>query len=50
MALSDITARIALAEQAAGRAPGSVRLIAVSKVQPIERVVAVVLVGSGEFF
>ena len=49
MALSDITARIALAEQAAGRAPGSVRLIAVSKVQPIERVVAVLEAGHRVF-
>ena len=49
MALSDITARIALAEQAAGRAPGSVRLIAVSKVQPIERVVAVLESGHRVF-
>ena len=49
MTLSDITARIALAEQAAGRAPGSVRLIAVSKVQPIERVVAVLESGHRVF-
>ena len=41
MALQDIQARIAAAEAAAGRAAGSVRLIAVSKVQPLERVVAV---------
>ncbi|MFD2739689.1 YggS family pyridoxal phosphate-dependent enzyme [Sulfitobacter aestuarii] len=38
MTLPDITARIAGAEQNAGRAPGSVRLIAVSKVQPEARV------------
>jgi pyridoxal phosphate enzyme (YggS family) len=41
MSLQDITARIAKAESAAGRAPGSVKLIAVSKVQPNERVQAV---------
>ncbi len=38
MGLADITARIAAAETAAGRAPGSVTLIAVSKVQPLDRV------------
>lgn len=41
MPLSDILARIRKAEDEAGRAPGSARLIAVSKVQPLERVVAV---------
>lgn len=41
MSLSEITSRIAKAETAAGRVPGSVRLIAVSKVQPNERVQAV---------
>ncbi len=41
MPLSDITARIAAAETAAGRAPGSVRLIAVSKKQPEDRITAV---------
>ena len=40
MSLSDITQRIASAEAAAGRPPGSVTLIAVSKVQPLDRVVA----------
>lgn len=45
MGLSDIQARIAEAEQAAGRAPGSVKLIAVSKVQPPERVEAVLRAG-----
>lgn len=38
MGLTDICARIAAAEAAAGRAPGSVTLIAVSKVQPLDRV------------
>ena len=41
MSLSEIKARIARAEADAGRAPGSVQLIAVSKVQPDERVRAV---------
>lgn len=41
MGLDDIKRRIAAAEQVAGRAPGSVTLIAVSKVQPDERVRAV---------
>lgn len=41
MSLSDIKTRIAAAEAKAGRAPGSTHLIAVSKVQPLERVEAV---------
>lgn len=41
MGLTDIQARIAAAEAASGRGPGSVRLIAISKVQPLERVTAV---------
>lgn len=45
MALGDVTARLAAAEAAAGRAPGSVRLVAVSKVQPLERVQAVLDAG-----
>jgi len=45
MPLSDTTAAIARAEAVAGRAPGSVRLIAVSKVQPDERVRAVLREG-----
>lgn len=45
MSLIDISARIAASEQAAGRAAGSVRLIAVSKVQPAERVEAVLAAG-----
>ena len=45
MSLSEITARIRAAELAHGRAPGSVQLIAVSKVQPLERVVAVLEAG-----
>ncbi|MEX0306164.1 MAG: YggS family pyridoxal phosphate-dependent enzyme [Ruegeria sp.] len=45
MSLQDITDRIAKAESAAGRAEGSVQLIAVSKVQPNERVEAVLEQG-----
>jgi len=41
MTLADITARLAAAEAAAGRVPGSVHLIAISKVQPLDRVTAV---------
>lgn len=41
MSLTDILARIRAAEERAGRPVGSVRLIAVSKVQPPERVEAV---------
>lgn len=45
MPLQDITDRIRKAEAASGRAAGLVRLIAVSKVQPLERVVAVLEQG-----
>ena len=45
MSLSEIAARIRAAELAHGRAPGSVQLIAVSKVQPLDRVVAVLDAG-----
>ncbi len=45
MALADILDRIRAAEAAQGRAAGSVRLIAVSKVQPPERVEAVLAQG-----
>ncbi len=45
MSLSDITSRIAAAEVAAGRAAGSVQLVAVSKVQPNERVAEVLVQG-----
>ncbi len=45
MSLKDITDRIAKAESAAGRAEGSVHLIAVSKVQPNDRVEAVLRQG-----
>lgn len=45
MALADITERVRTAEAAAGRETGSVRLIAVSKVQPADRVLAVLEQG-----
>ena len=45
MPLSDIRDRIAAAEARAGRAAGSVKLIAVSKVQPLARIEAVLEEG-----
>ena len=45
MALDDITRRIAAAERDAGRPAGAVRLVAVSKVQPEQRVVSVLEAG-----
>ncbi|MFN7223220.1 MAG: YggS family pyridoxal phosphate-dependent enzyme [Paracoccaceae bacterium] len=45
MSLSAIQSRLTAAMAAAGRAPGSVQLIAVSKVQPLERVVEVLAAG-----
>ena len=49
MGLSDIKDRVRKAETAAGRAPGSVILIAVSKVQPDARVEAVLEQGHRTF-
>ena len=49
MAFADITRRLRAAEAEAGRAPGSVTLIAVSKVQPAERVEAVLDEGHRVF-
>lgn len=49
MGLQDIQDRIATAEAAAGRAAGSVQLIAVSKVQPLERIEAVLSQGQRVF-
>jgi hypothetical protein len=49
MSLEAITSRLRAAEAAAGRAPGSVTLIAVSKVQPPERVEAVLAAGQRVF-
>lgn len=45
MPLSDVLSRIRSAETNAGRPEGSVRLIAVSKVQPLERIEAVLEEG-----
>jgi len=49
LSLTDIRARIAAAEAAAGRPAGSVTLIAVSKVQPLDRVEAVLAAGQRVF-
>ena len=49
MGLAEISARIAASEAASGRAPGSVHLIAISKVQPLERVTAVLDQGHRVF-
>ena len=49
MGLTDIQARVAAACAAAGRAPGSVTLIAVSKVQPADRIAAVLEAGHRVF-
>ncbi|MGR3452800.1 YggS family pyridoxal phosphate-dependent enzyme [Pseudooceanicola sp.] len=49
MSLNEIMQSIAKAETAAGRAPGSVKLIAVSKMQPDERVEAVLKAGHRVF-
>ncbi len=43
--LKDIEAKIASAAEAAGRDPAEIKLVAVSKVQPIERVEAVLAEG-----
>ena len=45
MSLTAIQSRITRAEASAGRPPGSVHLIAVSKVQPLDRVVDVLTAG-----
>ena len=49
MGLADIKAKIAAAEAEHGRAAGSVKLIAVSKVQPLERVESVLIEGHRVF-
>lgn len=49
MGLAEIRARVTAAALAAGRRPDSVRLIAVSKVQPPERVEAALLAGHRPF-
>ncbi len=49
MGLAGIAARIRAAERAAGRDEGAVTLIAVSKIQPAERVLAVLREGQRHF-
>ncbi len=49
MGLIDIQARVAAAAQTAGRDPASVILIAVSKVQPLDRVTAALTAGHRVF-
>lgn len=49
MSLTEVAARVAAAEAAAGRAAGAVTLIAVSKVQPLERVETVLAAGHRVF-
>lgn len=49
MSLDTILTRLRTAEAASGRAPGSVTLIAVSKVQPLDRVEAVLTAGHRTF-
>lgn len=49
MSLDDITARVRAAERASGRPEGAVTLIAVSKVQPLDRVEAVLDEGHRVF-
>lgn len=49
MPLSDVTTRVRAAELEAGRPEGSVHLIAISKVQPLERVEAVLTEGHRVF-
>ncbi len=49
MSLTEIRTRLAAATAAAGRAPGSVTLLAVSKLQPDEKVLAVLRAGHRVF-
>ncbi|MEE4121016.1 MAG: YggS family pyridoxal phosphate-dependent enzyme [Paracoccaceae bacterium] len=49
MSLSEIQEKIAAAERKAGRPEGSVTLVAVSKVQPLERIEAVLEAGHRVF-
>lgn len=49
MSLEEIRSRIAAAEAKAGRDAGSVQLVAVSKVQPLERIEAVLEAGHRVF-
>ena len=45
----DVLARIAVAAKSAGRSPGDIELVAVSKVQPEERVAAMLAAGQRVF-
>lgn len=47
--LADVNARVAAAAKAAGRAPGDITLVAVSKMQPAERIEAVLDAGHRVF-
>jgi len=49
MSLTEVRGRIAAAERAAGRPEGSVQLIAVAKLQPLDRVRAVLEAGHRAF-
>ena len=49
MSLTDVRAHLSVAETAAARPTGSVTLIAVSKLQPLDRVVAVLNAGQRVF-
>lgn len=49
MSLTEINHRIRRAESAAGREPGSTRLLAISKLQPVERIRAVLDEGHIHF-
>ncbi len=47
--LAEVRARVAAAERAAGRAPGSVTLVAVSKTKPVEAIEAAYEAGQRDF-
>ncbi len=49
MSLTDIRERISRAEHAAGRPPGSTRLLAISKLQPVSRIRSVLDRGHRQF-
>ena len=49
MSLADVQRRIAAAESEAGRAPGAVRLLAIAKLQPLDRIQHTLGSGHREF-
>lgn len=49
MSLADVMNRVAVAVNVAGRPPGSVEVIAISKVQPLDRIEAVLRAGHRVF-